>query len=193
MLHAESSLPSPRTAFALWLKENAHALTLGGGGVGTIVGGLLYFNGAIVSLKASNEANAKLLDSSLKASTEANATLLDSSLEANAKLLDSSLKASTEANAKLLDERIAHLDKTIANIAELARLNAEIESHKTLRDFKVSFAVCGEPARAPRRRHRAPCSVCSQFVCSRTASLFFRPVVQASVMGGIASREPLPQ
>jgi hypothetical protein len=114
MLHVESSLPSPRPAFALWLKENAHALTLGGGVVGTIVGGLLYFNGAIVSLKASNEANAKLLDSSLK--------------------------ASTEANAKLLDERIAHLDKTIANIAELARLNAEIESHKTLRDFKVSFA-----------------------------------------------------
>ena len=89
------------------------------------------------SLKTQVEANAKLLDSSAMA----NAKLLDSSLkastEANAKLLDSSLKASTEANSKLLDERIAHLDKTVANITDMARLVAENESHKTLREYKV--------------------------------------------------------
>ena len=102
---------------------------------------MLYIINAVNSLQTQVEANAKLLD----ARTEANAKMLDSSLkastEANAKLLDSSLKASTEANAKLLDSSQEAssklLDSTLKSIADSARIIAENESLKTLREYKV--------------------------------------------------------
>ena len=67
---------------------------------------------------------------SLQTQVEANAKLLDARTEANAKMLDSSLKASTEANAKLLDS-------SLKSIADSARIIAENESLKTLREYKV--------------------------------------------------------
>ena len=129
----QHSAASPPIVSLAWVRENAHVLTLGL----TVGGGVLYIINAVNSLQtqveanaklldARTEANAKMLDSSLKASTEANAKLLDSTLEANAKLLDSS----QEASSKLLDS-------TLKSIADSARIIAENESLKTLREYKV--------------------------------------------------------
>jgi hypothetical protein len=151
-------------------------------------------------LEASTAENAKLLD----AGTAANAKLLDAGIAASAKLLD----AGAAANAKLLDARIAHLDETMAQIMNAARLVAENESHKTLREYKVrvdsSFCcpcelqrhfllslplplslACG--SRLPSTRLLiARCF--NRAAALRTASAFF---LQASVMGGVASREDI--
>lgn len=135
-----------------WLKANAPVITLACGGLGaafflaTSLGSMKAQVAANAELmKASQDANAKLLDSSLRQSQEAIAKLLDSSMrqsqDANAKLLESSMRQSQEANVKLLESSLEAnaklLDASIAQLGDKTRLIAENEALKTHREYAV--------------------------------------------------------
>ena len=123
-----------------WLKENAGLISIAVTVTVTVAGaafsGSLYLHGELVSLTASNAANASSIKvsneanassikvsneanaSSIKASNEANASSIKASIDSNAKLLDrtilnvdASMKASNEANAKLLDRTFLNVEK----------------------------------------------------------------------------------